>query len=53
VTSIVEPPRSISAAARSVFSSFSGVRGRLALVLAALLPALGLTVYHALERRDG
>jgi hypothetical protein len=52
VTSIVERPRSVSAAARSAFSSASGVRGRL-LALAALLPALGLPVYHALARRDG
>jgi signal transduction histidine kinase/CheY-like chemotaxis protein/HAMP domain-containing protein len=55
VTTAGESSRSASTAKRSaLLGSFSGVRGRLlALVVLALLPALGLTVYRAVEdRRD-
>ena len=55
MTTTAEPSRSASTAVRSALrGSLSGVRARLvALVLLALLPALGLTVYRALEdRRD-
>jgi signal transduction histidine kinase/CheY-like chemotaxis protein len=55
VTTANESSRSPSTAKRSaLLGSFVGVRGRLlALVVLALLPALGLTVYRAVEdRRD-